>query len=83
MAIPTITTKLPVIPSEDFTKGKILGKGGFGQVYLGNWHATPIAVKELLVQTISDAFLKTFQSEAQTHGSMSSSQHRSACSASV
>ena len=65
MAIPKITTQLPVIPSEDFTKGDILGKGGFGQVFLGNWQATPIAVKELLVQTISDAFLKIFKSEAQ------------------
>ncbi len=64
MAVPGITVQLETIPSKDFSRGKVLGKGGFGQVYLGNWHATPIAVKELLVQAIDDQFLNTFKSEA-------------------
>ncbi len=65
MAISTITTKLPTIASEDFTKEKVLGQGGFGKVYFGKWQAAPVAVKELLVQTITDAFIKTFRSEAE------------------
>ncbi len=65
MAIPNIIVQLEAIPSRDFSKGKFLGKGGFGQVYLGNWQATPIAVKELLVQIIDDQFLNMFKNEAQ------------------
>ncbi len=65
MAIPNIVVQLEAIPSRDFSKGRFLGKGGFGQVFLGNWQATPIAVKELLVQIIDDQFLNMFKSEAQ------------------
>lgn len=71
-AFPTITTKLSHIPSKDFTKERILGQGGFGKVYFGRWETVPIAVKELLVQTISDTFIKTFRSEAEV---MASCQH--------
>ena len=65
MAVPPITTNLPTLPSEDFTKEKVLGRGGFGIVYLGKWHEAPVAIKELFVQTISDVFLKMFRDEAQ------------------
>ncbi len=64
MANPTTIVQLKTIPSKDFTIGILLGKGGFGQVHLGKWGTTPIAVKELLVQVIDDQFLNIFKSEA-------------------
>ncbi len=66
MAIPSIAPKLPTIPSDDFTKERELGQGGFGKVYFGKWQiTTPVAVKELLVQSMTNDFLKIFRSEAE------------------
>ncbi len=60
MAIPTFSAK--VIPSQDFTKGKPIGKGGYGTVYLGKWHNVSVAIKELFVQSV--LISKTFEKEA-------------------
>ena len=47
-----ITTQVLNIASKELMKGKILGKGKFGQVYECYWKGACIvvAVKELLVQ---------------------------------
>ncbi len=65
---PPLTAK--VIPSQDFTKGKPIGKGGFGSVYLGKWHNVSVAIKELFVQ--SATISKTFEKEA---GAMAECNH--------
>jgi serine/threonine protein kinase len=51
-----------VISSQEFSKGKFLGKGSFGSVYLGKWYNTSIAIKELFVQ--SNVVTKEFEREA-------------------
>jgi predicted Ser/Thr protein kinase len=43
---------------------KILGKGGFGVVYLGSWHYTDIAIKELSMNNLPEAVIKDFENEA-------------------
>ena len=37
----------PEIPSADVRLTKLIGKGGMGKVYLGDWRGTPVAVKVL------------------------------------
>ena len=42
---------------------KPIGKGGFGEVYTGKWHGTPVAFKKLLYQHISRKLLNNFTKE--------------------
>ena len=42
---------------------KPIGKGGYGEVYAGKWHGTPIAFKKLLHQHISRKLLNNFTKE--------------------
>lgn len=44
--------------------GARIGKGSFGEVYLGIWQGTTIAVKKLPAHRITEQFLKEFTREA-------------------
>lgn len=48
-----------IIPSEDITIEFKLGEGNFGEVYKADWNGTPVAVKKLKGEEISQ-----FESEA-------------------
>ena len=42
---------------------KAIGRGGFGEVYVGLWHGTPIAFKKLLYQRMSKKLHDSFTKE--------------------
>jgi predicted Ser/Thr protein kinase len=39
---------------EDIAMEKVIGKGAFGEVYLGNYLGTPVAVKKISAQNEED-----------------------------
>jgi serine/threonine protein kinase len=51
----SLSSKIPFVAVEDFNidVNKLLGKGGFGQVYAGKWLGTPVAVKKVAVPRLS------------------------------
>ena len=51
------------IPYEELKLRKIIGRGGFGQVYFAKWHETVVAVKKLQSEKISDARIRDFAVE--------------------
>ena len=60
----TSHTSGEIIPySELDTDKEPIGKGGFGEVYAGKWHGTPIAFKKLLHQRISRKLMNNFTKE--------------------
>jgi tRNA A-37 threonylcarbamoyl transferase component Bud32 len=60
----TDRTSGEIIPySELKTNKKPIGRGGYGEVYAGQWHGTPIAFKKLLYQHISRKLLNNFTKE--------------------
>ena len=42
---------------------KKIGRGGFGKVYAGLWHGTPITYKKLLLQQLSKKLKQSFENE--------------------
>jgi len=42
---------------------RVIGRGGFGEVYAGLWHGTPVAFKKLLYQHISKKRKESFKTE--------------------
>ena len=57
---------VPFIKESEYTvdRSKRLGKGGFGEVFIGLWHAQEIAVKELLNENISEEAKREIEREA-------------------
>ena len=47
----------------EFRDKKPIGRGGFGEVYAGTWHGTPIAFKKLLYQQMSRKIHNSFTKE--------------------
>jgi tRNA A-37 threonylcarbamoyl transferase component Bud32 len=50
-----VSSKIPFVAVEDFNidLNKLLGKGGFGEVYEGTWLGTQVAVKKVAVPRLS------------------------------
>ncbi len=47
----------------ELTFGTVLGVGAFGQVFLGKWRGTHVAIKQLICSTFNEATLMEFKSE--------------------
>lgn len=56
---------LPTLSAKDITYDKLIGSGGFGDVYRGTWNGKTVAVKKLHMKLLSSESLKEFQKEAQ------------------
>lgn len=56
-----------VDPSElDFTKGRVIGKGSFGEIWKATWRGTPVAVKKILPSLSNDiSTIKDFKHEVE------------------
>ncbi len=50
---------------QDITFGKLLGSGGFGEVYHGTWRHNDIAIKKLLLKNITPESAQEFETESQ------------------
>ncbi len=48
----------------DLTFGKVLGAGGFGEVYRGDWLGTDVAIKKLLQRRLTATLEQEFRHEA-------------------
>ncbi|KAH7429359.1 hypothetical protein KP509_09G043400 [Ceratopteris richardii] len=56
-----------VDPSElDFSKGMVIGKGSFGEIWKATWRGTPVAVKKILASLSEDeSIIKHFKEEVE------------------
>jgi serine/threonine protein kinase len=52
------------IPYSHLTFGRKLGNGGFGEVFLGEWRHTEVAIKKLRMKDMSPETLAAFKNEA-------------------
>jgi serine/threonine protein kinase len=52
------------IPYSRLTFGRKLGNGGFGEVFLGEWRHTEVAIKKLRIKDMSPKILAAFKNEA-------------------
>jgi len=59
-----------IIPWEDIIIGNPIGRGGYGQVYTGEYKGRKIAVKKLFYKTIGDKDNLEFQKECQILSSL-------------
>src|SRR5690349_2449171 len=50
---------------QDIVFGKVLGSGGFGEVYHGTWRHNDVAVKKLLMKNITPESAHEFETESQ------------------
>lgn len=53
------------VPMSEIKFGRLLGKGSQGEVYLGEWRGSMIAVKKIDVRNVEEQVLEEFCSEAQ------------------
>jgi serine/threonine protein kinase len=53
-----------IIPYSQLTFGRKLGNGGFGEVFLGEWRHTEVAIKKLRMKDMSPEILAAFKNEA-------------------
>jgi serine/threonine protein kinase len=59
-----ITSSVLLIPSSKIvTSGGCIGRGGFGQIYKGQWQGVTVAVKKLHAQGLSAEMKKEFEKE--------------------
>lgn len=49
---------------EDLTLGDLLGQGGYGKVYAGEWKFNPVAIKQYTAQDFSDSTKSEIRKEA-------------------
>jgi len=56
-----------MIGYDELSIGRVLGRGGFGEVYQGTWRMTDVAVKVLLLGQLTNDARKEFETEAQTN----------------
>ena len=61
----TAISPLATIPWSHLKEGKVLGKGGYGIVHLGEWNGQPVAIKKLFLETLSDHMSREFKKEAE------------------
>lgn len=61
---PAREVECPLINFALLKLGKELGRGGFGVVYAAEWRNEPVAVKQLLLQQITDDARRDFMKEA-------------------
>ena len=61
----TSISPLATIPWSHLKEGKVLGKGGYGIVHLGEWNGQPVAIKKLFLETLSDHMSREFKKEAE------------------
>src|SRR5690349_5045493 len=54
-----------LINHKDIVFGKILGAGGFGEVYHGTWRHNDVAIKKLLMKNITPESAAEFETESQ------------------
>jgi hypothetical protein len=52
----TIQVNVLQIPWKNLTIGQLLGHGGYGDVYQGNWQGTQVAIKQLYLRACSKSF---------------------------
>ncbi|XP_004363286.1 hypothetical protein CAOG_03558 [Capsaspora owczarzaki ATCC 30864] len=59
-----------VIPASELVDIRLLGAGGFGQVWLAKYHQDTVAVKRLLVKTLDSAAMDDFRKEMAVHAGL-------------
>jgi len=53
LAADSILPDIPQIDWRDLTQGRLIGRGGFGDVYEGQWKGQDVAIKKLHMHTLS------------------------------
>ncbi len=61
---------LPLIQWHSLQAGQLLGKGGFADVYLGNWNGVQVAIKQLRVASLPGGVAEDFRAEAKIHAKL-------------
>lgn len=59
-----LTLSLPCIPFSRFKVLNLLGKGGYGNVYKGEWDGLEVAIKQLHIASLPFDLLQEFRNEA-------------------
>ena len=65
---PEFMFSLQLIPYRTLTYGKVLGQGGFGRVYEGEWQHGEVAIKELLAPRLTEIAMAEFRKETDIWG---------------
>ena len=60
----TLTTSAKKIAWSSLEMGKLIGSGGYGEVYQASWQGVDVAVKQLHLKTLSGDLAKDFEQEA-------------------
>jgi tRNA A-37 threonylcarbamoyl transferase component Bud32/ankyrin repeat protein len=63
-SLPQLETSADIISTQDFTKNDLIGQGSYGSVYKGTYKKNPVAIKQLLNQSLSEDEVKQFEKEA-------------------